>query len=110
MDMNFPHTHRERVADKVTAAGSFEGAEHKSLLARAIARQAASRSAKYFGAARQASEITGEAVWTSLMDERMAFFAGRLGTGFSGSGCPKLFRAGCFRPDLAQQELDKMHS
>ncbi len=110
MDMNFPHKHREGSPDNEAAAGSSQSADHRFLLARAIARQASSESARYFGAARLHNEITREAVRSSFMDERMAFFAGRLGPDLVGRSRSKMFRPGCFRPDLAQRGLNKMHS
>jgi len=108
--MNFPHKDRKRIAENEAAASSSQGSDHQSLLARAIARQASSQSARYFGTARLDNEITREAVRSSFMDERMAFFAGRLGPDLAGRRRAKLFRTGCFRPDLAQRGLDKMHS
>ena len=109
MDMNFPHRHREEIANNEAAAGSSKGAHHQSLLTRAIARQASSQSAKYFGAARLENEGLKEAARSSFMDDRMAFFAGRLGPDLADRRRSTLFRTGCFRPDLVQQELDKMH-
>jgi hypothetical protein len=108
MDMNFPHKHRDEIAGNDRTAGSGKSAEHKSLLARAIARQASSPSAKDFGAARVRNPDVKEAVRSSFMDERMAFFAGRMGSDLAGLRKSTLFRTGCFRPDLAQRELDKM--
>ena len=108
MDMNFPHKYRDEIAGNDAAAGSGKLAEHQSLLARAIARQASSQSAKDFGAARLGDGDVKQSVRSSFMDERMAFFAGRMGSDLAGRRKPTLFRTGCFRPDLAQRELDKM--
>ena len=108
MDMNFPHQHRDPTVGNQSIGGSSKSTDHQSLLARAIARQASSQSARDFGAARPTGEASKEAVRASFMDERMAFFAGRLGQNMAGHRQPTLFRTGCFRPDLAQQELYKM--
>gem|GEM_PF-5214929 len=64
---------------------------------------------KILSAARQGLQGTKKAVRSSFMDERMAFFAGRSRSDFSGHREPILFRTGCFRPDLAQREINKMH-
>ena len=109
MDMNFPHRHRDEIAGNDGAAVSGKFAQHPSLLARAIARQASSPSARDFDAARLGSRGVKEAARSSFMDERMAFFAGRLGADMAGLRKPALFRTGCFRPDLAQREINKMH-
>ena len=108
MDMNFPHRHRGKTADNEGAAGSGKFADQTSLLERAIARQTSSQSAKDFGAARVGERDIRAAVRSSFMEDRMAFFAGRLGQNMAGHRQPTLFRTGCFRPDLAQRELDKM--
>jgi hypothetical protein len=108
MDMNFPHKHPERMARDTDADVRGKIADHQALVERIIARQAASQSAKDFAAARQGRRGTKEAVHSSFMDERMAFFAGRLPSDRSGSREPALFRTGCFRPDLAQRDVNKM--
>ena len=107
MDMNFPHKHREQIAADGSAAANSTFADHQSLLARAIARQASSPSARDFGAARQGKQAVKKAIRPSFMDERMAFFAGRLGSNVTSRREPTLFRTGCFRPDLVQRDMDK---
>lgn len=112
MDMNFPHHELERAATKKGSDAQAQSANHQALLNRAIARQASSRSAKKFVAARQVLQGTREAIHPSLMDdmdERMAFFAGRFRSDRSGHREAIPFRTGCFRPDLARQEYNKMH-
>ena len=107
MDMNFPHRHRDEIAGNDGAAVSGVTAEHQSLLARAIARQASSPSARDFDAARWGNRDVREAVRSSFMDARMAFFAGKLGADMAELSKPALFRTGCFRPDLAKREINK---
>jgi hypothetical protein len=112
MDMNFPHHKLEWTAFKNGSDAQAQSANHQALLTRAIARQASSQSAKKFVAARQGLRGIKETVRPSFMndmDERMAFFAGRFRTDRSGRGEAIPFRTGCFRPDLARQEYNKMH-
>ncbi len=109
MDMNFPHKNPQRIARDAGADIPVQLADHQALLTRASARQASSQSAQDFVAARQGLQGTKKAVRSSFMDERMAFFAGRSRSDFSGHREPILFRTGCFRPDLAQREINKMH-
>lgn len=109
MDMNFPHKNLEWIARDEGADVPAQFADHQALLARAIARQASSQSAQGFVAASQAQQGSKETVRSSFMDDRMAFFAGRFRSDLSGRRDPILFRTGCFRPDLAQREINKMH-
>ena len=108
MDMNFPHdkpSHKPADAGKSVRSAR---AQRKALLNRAIARQALSESAQVFRAAGDRVTEAPDAVAASFLDERMAFFAGRTRSGPNPSRNPILFRTGCFRPDLVQQEIGKM--
>jgi hypothetical protein len=109
MDMNFPHETLEcaegRPGDDVPA----RFADHRALLARAIARQASSPSAKDFVAARLGLTDNKAAIRTSFMDDRMAYFAGKYRSDTNGRRKAILFTTGYFRPDLAQQDINKMH-
>ncbi|ATW02808.1 hypothetical protein CHN51_04150 [Sphingorhabdus sp. YGSMI21] len=83
-------------------------ADQQALLARAIARQTSSQSARKFVAAKHDAGGAKQPLHASFMDDRMAFFAGRSRSGTSGYREAILFRTGSFRPDLAQQGIDKM--
>ena len=109
MDMNFPHQNREQNVGDQGPTGPIDYADQKALLTRAIARQASSPSAKDFGKASRGLSAAKTALHSSFMEERMAFFAGRYGSELSGRREPLLFKTGCFRPDLAQQEIREMH-
>jgi len=109
MDMNFPHQNRKYIAGEDGADGHAHFADHQALLKRAIARQASSPSAQDFGAASQGKGRIEGTVRSSFMDDRMAFFAGRFRSGPTGRRELNLFKTGCFRPDLAQREINKMH-
>ncbi|PHR21596.1 MAG: hypothetical protein COA41_00330 [Sphingopyxis sp.] len=107
MDMNFPHQNRKRVASEEGSDGPAHIGDHQALLQHAIARQVSSQSARDFDLARRGKGGNKEAVRSSIED-RMAFFAGRLSNERSGHTDQLLFKSGCFRPDLAQREIDKM--
>jgi hypothetical protein len=109
MDMNFPHKNPQWIARDAGADVPAQFAKRQALLTRAIARQASSQSAQDFVAASQGLQDSKKAVRPSFMDERMAFFAGRPRPDLAGHREPILFRTGCFRPDLAQRENNKMH-
>ncbi len=108
MEMNFPHKGLEWPAldDGQDVPAQF--ADHQALLAKAIARQTSSQSAQKFVAARQGPRGAKRALHASFMDDRMAFFAGRSRSDVTGHREAILFRTGSFRPDLAQQEINKM--
>ena len=107
MDMNFPHQNRKWVAGEEGADGPNPAEDHRALLKGAIARQVSSQSARDFDIATRGKGGNKAAVRSS-MDDRMAFFAGRLNKESSGHTDQLLFKSGCFRPDLALREIDKM--
>lgn len=96
MEMNFPHEDEPAAGiAKVDVAVSQLDA-HKKLIARAIARQASSRSVQILKAVREyQSEIS-----ISPLEDRMVFFAGESkSTGARPASKPR-FKRGSFRPDL----------
>jgi hypothetical protein len=109
MDMNFPHQTLERTADDEGTGMRAPSVDQQAMLRRAIARQASSPSAQDFFVASRDLETTRKAARSSFMDDRMAFFAGRSRSNMSGRRETILFRTGCFRPDLAQREIDIMN-
>jgi len=109
MDMNFPHNNPQRIARDADADVPVQFADRQALLTRAIARQTSSQSAQGFVAAIQGMQGIKKEVRSSFMDERMAFFAGRSRSDLSDHREPILFRTGCFRSDLAQREINKIH-
>jgi len=108
MEMNFPHKGSEWPVLDQAQDISAQLADHQALLAKAIARQTSSQSARKFVAARQGLGGGKSSIHASFMDERMAFFAGRPRSDMTGHREAILFRTGSFRPDLAQQEIKKM--
>lgn len=109
MDMNFPHEMLDRAAIDEGADGPAAMADHRTLLARVIARQASTPSAQDYVAASLGVRTIKMAERSSFLDERMAFFAGRFRPELTGHDGPKFFRTGCFRPDLAQRKISRMH-
>jgi len=96
MEMNFPHEHGPAadVAKTDVAASPLDA--HKKLIARAIARQASSRSVQILKAVREyQSEIS-----TSPLEDRMVFFAGELKGNGARPASKRRFKRGSFRPDL----------
>ncbi|VWX60101.1 conserved hypothetical protein [Sphingorhabdus sp. 109] len=108
MEMNFPHKGTEWPVLDEGRDGTGQRTDHQALLAKAIARQASSQSARKFVAAKRNSGKAKSALHASFMDDRMAFFAGQSRSDKSGFGGTTLFRTGSFRPDLAQQGSDRM--
>ncbi|AMO70687.1 hypothetical protein [Sphingorhabdus sp. M41] len=108
MDMNFPHKGLEWLVLDEGQDVSDQFADQQALLAKAIARQTSSQSAQQFVAAKQELGSAKRAISASFMDDRMAFFAGRPRSEMAGQEEEILFRTGSFRPDLAQQEINKM--
>ncbi|WP_373491805.1 hypothetical protein [Parasphingorhabdus sp.] len=107
--MNFPHEMLARTAIDEGADGPAGMADHQTLLARVIARQASTPSAQDYVAASLGVRPIKVTERASFLDERMAFFAGRFRPELPGHRGPKLFRTGCFRPDLAQRKTSRMH-
>lgn len=105
MEMNFPHKDLEWTAADEANDVSTQFADHRAFFAGVIARQASSQSAKDFVAAQQAPR----AVQTSSFEDRMAFFAGRTSPEETSPKKVILFRTGCFRPDLAKQDMTRIH-
>jgi hypothetical protein len=105
MEMNFPHKKLEWTASKEGTAIASQVADHQDLFADAIARQASSRSARYYVAASKCRPSPGVTTRGSFMDDRMAFFAGRVQSDMTGREETKLFETGCFRPDLAHRQF-----
>ena len=108
MEMNFPHKGSQWPELDQAQDVPAQLADHQALLAKAIARQTSSQSARKFVAARQGPGGGKRAIHASFMDERMAFFAGMPRSDMTGHKEEILFRTGSFRPDLAQQEIIKM--
>lgn len=109
MDMNFPHKTLKGIALDEGDAVAVQVADHRALLAHAIARQKSSRSARNYVAASQDLTSSIAAGPTSFIDNRMAFFAGRIRSDRAGHREMTLFESGCFRPDLAHREINNMH-
>lgn len=109
MEMNFPHKDLEKAAFDDNAAVVTKVAGRQALFAHAIARQASSQSARYYDAASKGLPSPQTAVPDSFMDNRMAFFAGRVRSDMTGRKKTTLFGTGCFRPDLANRKIDDMH-
>jgi hypothetical protein len=109
MEMNFPHKELDQVASEDSAIVVDQSVDHQALLAYAIARQASSQSARYYYAASKGLPSSRATTRGSFMDDRMAFFAGRVRLDISERGKTKLFNTGCFRPDLAHRESNDMH-
>ncbi|MGB5723623.1 MAG: hypothetical protein WBM39_04345 [Parasphingorhabdus sp.] len=103
--MNFPHKKLEWTAVKEGAAIASQVADHRTLFAESIARQASSRSARDYIAASKGCPNPGAMTRGSFMDDRMAFFAGRVRSDMAGHDDTKLFGTGCFRPDLAYRQF-----
>jgi len=109
MDLNFPHKTLEWTALKGRNAATAQVADQSSLLAQAIARQASSQSARYYVAASQGRSNPLARSPGSFLDDRMAFFAGRMRSDRKRYRDRTLFTSGCFRPDLARKEVNAMH-
>ena len=109
MDLNFPHKTLEWTAFNKSSAATAQTADHSILLAHAIARQTSSQSARYYVAASQGQSDPLTGYPNSFMDDRMAFFAGRIRSDRKRYRGKTLFETGCFRPDLARKEIPAMH-
>lgn len=109
MEMNFPHKDMKWTALDEGAAVTAQVADHQVLLAHAIARQASSQSARYYVAASKGLPVPPVAARNSFMEDRMAFFAGRIRSDMKGNPETTMFGTGCFRPDLAHREINDMH-
>ncbi|MEO9599027.1 hypothetical protein [Parasphingorhabdus sp.] len=109
MEMNFPHTGLEWAELNEGNDLSAQLADQQALFARAIARQAASQSAQIFVAARQGLLGTKPVARSSFMEDRMAFFAGKERSNMTGRKTRTLFKTGCFRPDIAGQNIDGIY-
>ena len=108
MEMNFPHKPPRRKAFNKGTSGGVDIADHRALLAYAIARQQSSQSAKIYGAANQRVTGAQTMIRLSFMEERMAFFADRNWPDVNENRKIKSFETGRFRPDLALAESDNM--
>ena len=109
MEMNFPHKKLDRTVLDGSVGVAARVADHQTLLAHAIARQSASQSARYYSAARAGLPVPQAGGVASFMDNRMAYFAGRIRSGIQGHQKDILFQTGCFRPDLTHQDANDMH-
>ncbi len=109
MEMNFPHKDLERTALDEGAAVAIPVADHQTLFAHAIARQASSQSARHYVAASKGLPGPLAAAHTCFMEDRMAFFAGRIRSDTTGNPEATMFESGCFRPDLAHKDINDMH-
>ena len=105
MEMNFPHQELAWTALQEGTAVASHVADHRALFAHAIARQASSRSARYYVAASRGLPSPGATTRGSSIDDRMAYFAGRVRPDMTGREERKLFGTGCFRPDLAHRQF-----
>lgn len=108
MEMNFPHKHLKRNAFDKRMAGDADAGDHRALLAHAIARQEASRSARLYDAASKHLTSPQAGVRQTLLEQRMAFFAGQRPADSNAGGRKRSFETGCFRPDLASAEGNEM--
>lgn len=108
MEMNFDHKGLEQTALKRKDDAPAPFADHHALLARVIARQASSQSARTFVAAKQGLPGDFAGKRASFLNDRMAFFAGRTRSDTSGDKTAMLFRTGCFRPDLTKRKTNEM--
>jgi len=102
MEMNFPHKGSEWPALDDRRDVGAQRADHQTLLAKAIARQTSSQTARKFVAAKRNQGNSSSSRPVSFLDDRMAFFAGRTHSSRTDYREITLFRTGSFRPDLAQ--------
>tara|TARA_R110000787_G_scaffold3020_4_gene11843 strand:- start:107467 stop:107799 length:333 start_codon:yes stop_codon:yes gene_type:complete len=109
MDLNFPHKTLKRMALDKSNTRAARVADHRALLAHAIERQSTSQSARNYVAASQGRPGLQSAAPTTFMDDRMAFFAGRIRSDRNRRMETALFESGCFRPDLVQRKINDMH-
>ncbi len=109
MEMNFPHQDLERAISDDYAGVATKVADRQALLAHAIARQASSQSARYYDAASKGLIVPPSATPASFLDNRMAYFAGRMRSDMASRKKANLFGTGCFRPDLANRKIDDMN-